>query len=99
MNLIVSAAAALVLTIAARAATEPGAATRPASDIESGAVAELRQIEADDDKAQAEVDGWSRENDVLKTKPGAQDEAQLQDRISKRLAPVRRAYEDFLKRY
>ena len=99
MNLIASAAAALVLATAVRAEPGPGPGTRPVTSLETHAFVELREIEAADDKAQAEVDGWSRENDALKTKPGAQDEAQLQERIAKRVAPVRKAYEDFLKRY
>jgi tetratricopeptide (TPR) repeat protein len=60
---------------------------------------ELKQLEAADDTAQAEVDQWVRENNALKAKGAGISQADLEERISKRLEPVGRSYEDFLRRH
>lgn len=55
-------------------------------------------MEADDD-AQAEVDKWIRDNDAFAAKGAAMPPAELRRRILTRFEPVRKAYEDFLKRH
>jgi tetratricopeptide (TPR) repeat protein len=57
-----------------------------------------RLMEADDD-AQAEVDEWIRKNDDYAAQGVATPAPQLKQRIEKRLEPVQKAYEEFLKRH
>lgn len=51
-----------------------------------------------DDEAQAEVDKWIRENHAFAQQGAGIPAAELNQRILKRLAPVRQGYEDFIKR-
>lgn len=60
---------------------------------------EYKKIMEADDDAQAEVDKWIRENDEAAAKGGGVPAADLKRRIRDRLAPVRTAYEDFIKRH
>lgn len=58
---------------------------------------EFKRIETLDDDAQAEVDGWLKVNDEFAAKGGGIPPAEMNRRITTRLAPVRKAYEDFIK--
>jgi tetratricopeptide (TPR) repeat protein len=60
---------------------------------------EFKKIMAADDAAQAEVDGWIRENQEFAAKGGGIPAAELNRRIRRRFEPVRQAYEDFIKRH
>ncbi len=60
---------------------------------------EYQKLLADDDAAQAEVDQWIQENRKFAEKGAGVPEAELRQRIEVRLAPVRKAYEDFLQRH
>jgi tetratricopeptide (TPR) repeat protein len=60
---------------------------------------ELQKLDAADDAAQAEVDEWVRSNKQKMAEGAGLSDAELQRRISERFAPVRRGYDDFLKRY
>ncbi len=53
----------------------------------------------DDDAAQAEVDQWIRDNDAAAAKGGGVPSADLKRRIRDRFEPIRRAYDDFIKRH
>ena len=68
------------------------AATNDAVDLEY-----LKLME-DDDAALAEVDRWIRENDKFASEGAGVAREVLNERIMKRVAPVRKGYEDFLKR-
>jgi tetratricopeptide (TPR) repeat protein len=98
VNLLIPAIVALLLAVAAR-----GRAAETSREPISSAVtgtnteAQLKKIEAADDAAQAEVDKWLRENDAQKATGAGLAETDLRERIAKRLEPVRRSYEDFLK--
>jgi tetratricopeptide (TPR) repeat protein len=60
---------------------------------------ELDKVMIADDEAQDEVDKWIRDNnDFFKQGAGVPD-AELNKRILERFAPVRKGYEDFLKRH
>jgi tetratricopeptide (TPR) repeat protein len=60
---------------------------------------EFKKLEVDDDAAQAEVDGWIRENREFAAKGAGIPAAELNRRIMKRFEPVRAGYEDFIKRH
>ncbi len=60
---------------------------------------EFRKLMADDDAAQAEVDQWIRDNQQFAAKGAGEPGPQLNRRIRERFEPVRKAYEDFLKRH
>lgn len=60
---------------------------------------EFKSLEAADDAAQAEVDGWIRDNNEFAAKGGGLPPAELNRRILKRFEPVRQGYEDFIKRH
>jgi tetratricopeptide (TPR) repeat protein len=60
---------------------------------------EYKKLLADDDDAQAEVDQWIRDNDAAVAKGAGVPSADLRLRIRDRFAPIRQAYEDFLKRH
>jgi tetratricopeptide (TPR) repeat protein len=60
---------------------------------------EFKKIMAEDDDAQAEVDGWIRENQEFAAKGAGIPAAELNQRIRRRFEPVRQAYEDFIKRH
>ena len=60
---------------------------------------ELQKLMDNDDAAQAEVDGWIRENREFADKGGGIANAELNRRIRKRFEPVRAGYEDLIKRH
>jgi tetratricopeptide (TPR) repeat protein len=60
---------------------------------------EFKKIMVEDDAAQAEVDGWIRENEEFAAKGAGIPAAELNRRIRKRFEPVRQAYADFVKRH
>src|SRR5271170_7856771 len=60
---------------------------------------ELQKLMTDDDAAQAEVDKWIRDNSDFYAQGAGEPKAELNKRIMERFAPIRKGYEDFLKRY
>ncbi|HKI70169.1 MAG TPA: hypothetical protein VKA67_11305 [Verrucomicrobiae bacterium] len=60
---------------------------------------EFQQIMREDDAAQAEVDGWIKENQKFAAEGAGVPNAELNQRILKRFEPVRLAYEGFIKRH
>lgn len=60
---------------------------------------ELDKIMKEDDDAQAEVDKWIRDNNDFYKQGAGEPNADLNKRIRERFAPVRKDYEDFLKRH
>jgi tetratricopeptide (TPR) repeat protein len=60
---------------------------------------ELQKLMADDDAAQAEVDKWIRDNSDFSAQGAGVPKDELNKRIMERFAPVRKGYEDFLRRY
>jgi tetratricopeptide (TPR) repeat protein len=58
---------------------------------------EYHKLMTDDDAAQSEVDQWIRDNDAFVSKGGGMPADVLNSRIRTRFAPIRKAYEDFLK--
>jgi len=66
----------------------------------SGAVEkEYQKLLEDDDAAQEEVDQWIRENNDFAAKGAGASNAALNRRIRERFEPVRKGYEDLLKRH
>ncbi len=61
--------------------------------------AEYQKIMDTDDEAQAEVDKWIRDNQDYAAKGAGLPQAELTRRIRARFEPVRKAYEDFIKRH
>lgn len=72
-------------------AADSAGASAPAPAATDPAARALRQIMADDDAAQAEVDQWILD--------GRHPPGELKSRIEERFAPVRKAYETFLERH
>ncbi len=60
---------------------------------------EYHKLTAADDAAQAEVDGWIRENDAFAEKGGGVKPNVLNARIRARLEIIKKAYLDFLARH
>jgi len=92
------------------AAGRLGAATNPAVSVTnlapaaapeaSGAVEkEFKRLMEADDAAHAEVDQWILDNDAAVAQGGGMSKADLQHRIRERLALIRQAYDDFVKRH
>ena len=61
---------------------------------------ELQKLMIEDDAALAEVDKWIRDNNAISPRraPGLPKD-ELNRRIMERIAPVRKSYEDFLRRH
>jgi tetratricopeptide (TPR) repeat protein len=79
------------------AATNSSAAAVLADD--DPVVREYKKIMEADDDAQAEVDQWIHDNDHETAKGAGIPPADLRHRIRDRFAPIRAAYEDFIKRH
>jgi tetratricopeptide (TPR) repeat protein len=60
---------------------------------------EFRKLMADDDAAQAEVDQWIRDNQAFAAKGAGASNEELNKRIHERFEPIRKGYEDFIKRH
>jgi tetratricopeptide (TPR) repeat protein len=60
---------------------------------------ELLQLMADDDAAIAEVDKWIQDNNAFAAQGAGASDAELNAKILARFAPIKKNYEDFLKRY
>jgi tetratricopeptide (TPR) repeat protein len=60
---------------------------------------EYRKLLEADDKAQADADGWIKDNQAFSAKGAGVESAVLNLKIEQRFAPVRKAYEDFLLRH
>ena len=71
----------------------------PPRNPERPAESEYHKVMDDDDDAQAEVDKWIRENQDYVAKGAGLPKAELTRRIRERFEPVRKAYEDFIKRH
>lgn len=68
-------------------------------DTNSPAEQELEKIEASDDDAMAEIDGWIKQNDQFAAKGAGVPPSEMRRRINERLASIRKAYEDYIKKY
>jgi tetratricopeptide (TPR) repeat protein len=60
---------------------------------------EYKKLMEEDDAVQAEVDQWIRDNEAAAAKGGGVPSAELKRRISDRFAPIRKAYDDFIKHH
>jgi tetratricopeptide (TPR) repeat protein len=60
---------------------------------------ELQKLMADDDAASAEVDQWIRDNQNFYKEGAGVPNDELNKRILERFTPVRKGYEDFLRRH
>src|SRR5271165_1018920 len=60
---------------------------------------EVDQLMEQDDAAQAEVDKWIRENNDFAAKGAGLPREEMRRRIQDRLAPVDKAYQDFIQRH
>lgn len=59
---------------------------------------EYQKLMEDDDAAMDEIDRWIKENEQFAKEGAGVTREELRQRIQKRAAPIRNAYEDFLKR-
>jgi tetratricopeptide (TPR) repeat protein len=90
--------AAMSDRLEAAGSTSSPAVTSTNAPVELEYELEYVKLMEDDDAALAEIDGWIVENRKFAENGAGVPNAELNDRIRKRLAPVRQAYEDFLKR-
>lgn len=60
---------------------------------------DFQKLLAADDASQEEVDEWIRENNEFATRGAGLSREEMNFRIQKRFEPVRKGYEDFLKRH
>ena len=79
------------------APANPPPATAPGAD--DSVEKEYKKIMEADDDAQAEVDQWIRDNDAAVARGAGVPAADLKRRIRDRFAPIRTAYEDFIRRH
>jgi len=75
--------------------TPPLAATNEAATVEQ----EFRKLMEADDDAQGEVDKWIQDNQQFTAKGAGIPAEQLNRRIRERFEPIRKGYEDFLRRH
>src|ERR1019366_3258048 len=95
-----------VLVAAGRAAAATGLAAGPTNpppaavpEANDPLEKEYKKLMEDDDAAQAEVDEWIKDNQEAATRGAAVPAADLQRRIRERFDPIRKAYDDFIKRH
>ncbi len=69
------------------------------AETNSAAEREYENILDADDAAQAEADKWIRENNDFRANGAGVPDAELNRRIRDRFEPVRKAYEEFIRRY
>jgi tetratricopeptide (TPR) repeat protein len=82
------------------ATNRPAGAVAMAEAPAAGSVEkEYQQLLDDDNAAQAEVDKWIEDNQAFDAQGAAVPGPQLREKIRTRLEPVRKAYEEFLKRH
>jgi tetratricopeptide (TPR) repeat protein len=60
---------------------------------------EYQRLMEDDDAAQAEVDQWIKDNEKFAAQGAGVSEQEMSRKIKARFAPIRQAYEDFLRRH
>jgi tetratricopeptide (TPR) repeat protein len=82
-----------------RDATAPKAPPLPRTEAEARIEQEYQKLQKVDDTAQAEVEKLTSDNAVERARGAGLSDEELEHRIKDRLAPVRKAYEDFLKRH
>jgi len=102
-SLLVGVLSALVATNPAAAASNFVAQTTGLSvavpDPNDPVARELKKVMDDDDAAQAEVDGWIRENTEFAAKGAGVPQKEMRARILKRFEPIRKAYAGFVERH
>ncbi len=101
---LIAGGAASLLAMAAFAAEPPGHSRTNAAGVLGAVSAEpadlaYRRLLELDDAAQDEVDRWIKEDLASRDQRAGETSVTLRPRVLQRLEPVRRAYEDFLKRY
>lgn len=70
-----------------------------AIDTNSPVEQEFQKIEDEDDDAQAEVDGWIKQNEQFAAQGAGIPKAELNRRIREKFDHVRKDYEDFIQRH
>jgi tetratricopeptide (TPR) repeat protein len=85
----------------APAQTKPAETNAPTAVPESSEAVEKAydQLMEEDDAAQAEVDKWIRDNNGFAAQGAGVTRADLNRRILERFAPIRKSYEEFIKRH
>src|SRR5258708_33770755 len=80
------------------AAQTPTIISVPGTETNAAGEKEYERLQGEEDFAQGEVARWIAENHA-KPKGTALSEADLERRVHERLEPVRKAYDDFVKRH
>ena len=99
--LLIAALGVLVTTNQPSAATnsaQPGP-TPPALQSTQAVEVEYEKLMAEDDAAQKEVDQWIRDNNEFAAQGAGVPKATLNRRILERFQPIRKAYEEFIRRH
>ncbi len=95
LGVLVAASRLAAATNLAPVTTNSPSVTAPGAD--EAVEKEYKKLMEADDDAQAEVDQWISDNDAAAAKGGGVPSAELKRRISDRFAPIRKAYDDFIK--
>jgi tetratricopeptide (TPR) repeat protein len=84
-----------------RPATKPAPLSAPsaATNVVDPVELEYLKLLAEDDAAQKEADKWIRDAQAFESKGAGISQATLTAKIEQRLEPVKKAYEDFLRRH
>lgn len=92
----------LLVAFPLSAATNGPEGTNPsatAPDPNDSVEKEYKKLMEDDDAVQSEVDKWIRDNEQFAAKGAGMPSAELSRRIRERLEPIRKGYQDFIKRH
>jgi tetratricopeptide (TPR) repeat protein len=81
------------------AKSKPAVTNAPAVDPKELLAQELKKLEDADDAAKSETDELIRQNEEFAAKGAGIPPAQMRERITRRLEPVRKGYEDFIQRH
>jgi tetratricopeptide (TPR) repeat protein len=95
---VILAAAASFAESSNRAQAVSHASSSTASSTNDATALEYEKLMEEDDAALVEVERWIRENEQFAMEGAGVAREVLNERIMKRVAPVRKGYEDFLKR-
>ncbi len=96
---LICASAALPVAAATRSVERPPAPPQLSTPPPVPEEAAFQKVMALDDAAHEEIDKWIKENGAFAKKGAGLGDAVLSLKIEQRLAPVKRAYEDFLQRH
>lgn len=89
----------LAATVALGATNEVVTSTNAPAQSKATLESEFQKVMEFDDAAQAEIDGWIKENEAFAARGAGVPPLQMRQRIRTRLEPVDKAYADFIQQH